>query len=314
MNAYSLCNRDHVRHTVFMKAATLPLLAAKEFRASRLFRDYQAAFENVTGLPLAIQAPEEPNLRLLERPNHNPFCSLMMKRNAACAACATNQFHGEAPASLAPQTYRCFAGLWQSAVSVCVEGRLVASLRTGPVLLHQPEAEQFSEIAQQLIKWGFEADLKKAETAWLASTVLTPTRYDAVLRLLEIFAQHLSLCASALCAQTVSSEPEAVTKARRLIQDKCALPISVREIARAVNVSAGYFSELFHKATGLTFTDYVARVRVEKVKHLLENPHLQITTIAFENGFQSLSQFNRVFKQLTGVTPRVYRSRLKMAA
>ena len=74
------------------------------------------------------------------------------------------------------------------------------------------------------------------------------------------------------------------------------------------------FSELFHKATAMTFTDYVARVRVEKVKNLLQNPRLQITTIAYDTGFQSLSQFNRVFKRVTGVTPRVYRAGLGGAA
>jgi len=81
-------------------------------------------------------------------------------------------------------------------------------------------------------------------------------------------------------------------------------------VAKAVNVSAGYFSELFHKTTGMTFTEYVARVRVEKVKHLLANPQLQITTIAYDTGFKSLSQFNRVFKRVSGISPREYRLKL----
>jgi len=53
---------------------------------------------------------------------------------------------------------------------------------------------------------------------------------------------------------------------------------------------------------------------VEKVKNLLQNPRLQITTIAYDTGFQSLSQFNRVFKQVTWGTPRVYRAGLGGAA
>ena len=58
----------------------------------------------------------------------------------------------------------------------------------------------------------------------------------------------------------------------------------------------------------------LARVRVEKVKNLLQNPRLQITAIAYDTGFQSLSQFNRVYKQVTGTTPRAYRAGLAGAA
>ena len=75
-------------------------------------------------------------------------------------------------------------------------------------------------------------------------------------------------------------------------------------------MSAFYFCKMFKKATGLTFTDYLARVRVEKVKNLLLNPHKRISEAAFEAGFQSLSQFNRVFRRIAGEAPTVYRERL----
>jgi AraC-like DNA-binding protein len=80
------------------------------------------------------------------------------------------------------------------------------------------------------------------------------------------------------------------------------------KIAKAVNVSANYFSTLFKQATGLNFADYVARVRVEKAKNLLQNPNLRISEIAFDVGFQSLSQFNRSFRRIAGVSPKEYRN------
>jgi transcriptional regulator GlxA family with amidase domain len=49
------------------------------------------------------------------------------------------------------------------------------------------------------------------------------------------------------------------------------------------------------KATGLTFTDYLGRVRVEKAKNLLLNPHLQVSEMAYAAGFQSLTHINRLF-------------------
>jgi AraC-like DNA-binding protein len=81
-------------------------------------------------------------------------------------------------------------------------------------------------------------------------------------------------------------------------------------VARAVNMSAFYFCKMFKQATGLTFTDYLARIRVEKVKNLLLDPHKRVSEAAFAAGFQSLSQFNRVFRKVAGEAPSTYRDRV----
>jgi AraC-like DNA-binding protein len=74
-----------------------------------------------------------------------------------------------------------------------------------------------------------------------------------------------------------------------------------------MHVSTFYFCKMFKKATGLTFTDYLSRVRVEKAKALLLNPHLRISEIAYDVGFQSLTHFNRMFRKIVGLSPTVYR-------
>lgn len=297
-----------------MKSGSTPLIAGTRLRESAIFRDYQEAFENATGLPLQLHAAGEAASGLKDRPHGNAFCSLMAEKNQACAACYALQKRLEDDVGMAPRSLHCFAGLCESAVPVRVGDKVIAFLQTGQILLHRPDAEEFSKITRLLIQWGAQVDLKKAEEAWFSTTVLKPEQYESMLRLLHIFAGHLAECASALALEDAAREPESIAKAKRIIRAGSGDEISLKEVARAVNVSATYFSELFHKATSLTFTDYVARVRVEKVKRLLQNPRLQITTIAYDTGFQSLSQFNRVFKRVAGVSPRMYRARLSGAA
>ena len=77
-----------------------------------------------------------------------------------------------------------------------------------------------------------------------------------------------------------NSEPPAVTRARDFIKEHQADDLSLRDVARAVNTSTFYFCKLFKKATGLNFTDYLSRVRIEKAKNLLRNPNLRISEIA----------------------------------
>ncbi len=281
---------------------------------SKVFQDYQNAFENATGLPLHLLEQGDAGGGLALRPGGNPFCLLMAKSNPACGACFATQQKLEQEAGIEPRSLHCFAGLCESAVPVRVGEKIIAFLQTGQILLHRPDAECFSKVAQNLIAMGAETDLKQAEEAWFATTVLSEQQYAAMLRLLHIFASHLAECAAALQMETASTEPSSVTRAKAVVRANFADDVSIGKVARAVNVSAGYFSDVFHKATGLTFTEYVARVRIEKVKSLLKNPRLQITEVAYDTGFKSLSQFNRVFRKVCGISPREYRARLAAGA
>jgi AraC-like DNA-binding protein len=87
-------------------------------------------------------------------------------------------------------------------------------------------------------------------------------------------------------------------------------PLSIPQMAAASGLSQSHFRETFHKATGLTPSDYLMRRRVTRAKELLDKigaTELGITEIAFKVGFQSSSYFAAVFKKLTGMTPSEYR-------
>jgi AraC-like DNA-binding protein len=75
-------------------------------------------------------------------------------------------------------------------------------------------------------------------------------------------------------------------------------------------MSPYYFCKLFKQTTGLGFNEYLARTRTESVKQMLLNPHTHVGEAGFAAGFQSLSQFNRVFRRVAGEAPSRYRLRL----
>ena len=274
-----------------------------QLKRSQLYRDYEQAFRDTTGLPIALRPIEAFDLPHHGDPKESPFCALMASSNHSCAACLQLQKKVEEEARLAPKTLKCFAGMCDSAVPVRVGENLVAFLQTGQIMLQSPSQDQFDRTTRALLKFGSDVDLTQLEEAYFQTRVVTKKQYESILRLLTIFAQHLSGLSNELMVKEAASESPPVTKARLFIAEHQAEELSLAQVAQCVNMSAFYFCKMFKKATGMTFTDYLARVRVEKVKNLLLNPHKRVSEAAYEAGFQSLSQFNRVFRRIVGESP-----------
>ncbi|MGE5212476.1 MAG: helix-turn-helix domain-containing protein, partial [Nitrospirota bacterium] len=103
------------------------------------------------------------------------------------------------------------------------------------------------------------------------------------------------------------AEPVAIWKARKFIEEHSTEELSLTKIAKAVHMNANYLSENFKQVTGINFVEYVARTRFDTAGDLLRTTDMPISEIAFAAGFQSLSQFNRVFKRFSGKSPTQYR-------
>ena len=284
-------------------------------RASPIFRDYQQAFQTATGLPLALRAAESFRGPLEGAKNIAPFCALMAAKSRTCAACLQTQQRIEAEAIDGPCTQECFAGLNDSAVPLRIGEKIVAYLQTGQVMFRAPSERRFHAAALRLAELGVpEAELAEFHDAYFRTRVLVRAHYDAMLRLLASFAAHLALVANELALRQAATESPAVTRARAFIAERLADELPLRAVAAAAHMSTFYFCKVFKAATGLTLTDYVSRLRVEKVKQLLLNPHKRVSEAAYEVGFQSLSQFNRVFLRVAGESPSVYREKRSGAA
>lgn len=284
-----------------------------QLQRSAIYRDYHQAFETTTGLPLALRAAGSFQTPLQGSKQVNPFCALMAGTNKTCAACLLLQQRVEQDATLSAKTLQCFAGLSESAVPVRVGENVLGYLQTGQVFLQAPTEKRFSGIARQLLAWNPSADLRRLKAAYFSTRVLARQQYESVVGLLSVFAQHLSAISNAVMVQEASAESPVITRARAYIAEHHGEAVGLRDVARAVNVSVFYFCKLFRQTTGLTFTEYLARHRIEQVKQLLLNPHMRVSEAAFAAGFQSLSQFNRIFRRVAGQPPSAYREHLHRA-
>ncbi len=281
---------------------------------SKIYQDYERAFTGATGLPVSLRGVESWQLPHRGKKSENPFCAIMARASASCAACLRVQEQLSQTARHEPQTVACFSGMCDTAVPVRSGHTLIGFLQTGQIFQKKPSAAQFSRVSKQLHAGGLKVNDAELRDAYFATRVLSPRQYKAVIALLNIFAQHLSSVSNQVLVQQQNAEPPMIARAKEFIDKHQGDALSLGVVAKAVNTSTFYFCKMFKKATGLNFTDYVSRVRIEKAKNLLLNPNLRVSEIAFEVGFQSLTHFNRVFKNIVGESPTEYRGAVALAA
>lgn len=83
--------------------------------------------------------------------------------------------------------------------------------------------------------------------------------------------------------------------------------ISLSDVSEKIGMSNYYFCRLFKSTLNMGFTDYLNSVRITHAEEMLSETNKSILEIAFENGFSSVSYFNRVFKSLKNCSPSEYR-------
>jgi AraC-like DNA-binding protein len=100
-----------------------------------------------------------------------------------------------------------------------------------------------------------------------------------------------------------------VSEIARYIGDHYGEPLSLESLSSLFHISPYYLSRTFKKVTGFGLVEYMHWVRVKEAQRLLRTTSLPITEVSMRSGFDSITHFGRVFKELCGMPPRTYRSR-----
>src|SRR5215510_12799604 len=276
---------------------------------SKLFRRYEQVFSEATGLPLTRWPVDLWQLQHDGKEHQNPFCAMLADRPTTLAVCLQAHQDIVDHTGLIPHTVTCPFGLTETAIPVELGAKSIGYLRVGQVLRHTPAKSDTSKVSRELERAGvrFTGELRKA---WEKTPLIPPDKYNATVRLLTFFAEQLSALANQIVLEQSNAEPPLVLKAREYIEKHKNEELSLADVAKAAGASVFLFCKVFHKATGLKFTDYVARVRLEDARNHLLNPNLRVSEIAYDVGFQSLTQFNRTFKRVFGQSPTEFRAKL----
>ena len=136
------------------------------------------------------------------------------------------------------------------------------------------------------------------------------TRLGHFLILLELLAASDDYQLLSATAAPQTADEQSVDRTNRAVDyifANYSRELPLEEVADYMGMKPTYFSRVFKQATGRCFVEFVNRLRISKSCELLVDGNKPVTDVCFESGFSNISNFNRRFQQLKGMTPSHYR-------
>ncbi len=231
------------------------------------------------------------------------FCDLICDTQAGyahCHDCDLNAVNSMKDRT-SPMTYRCHAGLLETAIPITDEGSLEAVILFGQILDDSPRETQWEDTKGK-VTWYSDQD--KLKTAFFHLPQFTHRKIRAVYEI-------INACVSEVRLEKMV-EISSLTDAQRLqsyLNDHYQEKLTLDDIAKAISVSK---SKLFKLADEIepdqTVGQLLTKRRVRAAKRMLEQTNLPIREIAEECGIPDFNYFTKVFKAQSGQTPSFYRA------
>jgi AraC-like DNA-binding protein/ligand-binding sensor protein len=285
-----------------------PPIAFEDLANSEEFETFFNMMWNLAGVTIGLVSPrsgEGKSLFTLDM--WCPICRVINATQKGHAACRADSIRHtkEAVERRGPTHYVCHAGLWDFVFPIYVEGRHIATIEGGQMLLELPTEAGYRKLLKRTRAYG--VDRRKLRKAYFSATHMSEEKLLAAVELARMFARHLSEFAYRLRQSGGDAERPEVTRAREYVDRHHHEALSLDQVAKHVNLSPAYFSSIFTRVAGMTFTSYVQQTRIERAKKLLRETSRRITGSAFEVGFNNLTHFNYVFRKREGRSPSAYR-------
>lgn len=209
-----------------------------------------------------------------------------------------------------------------------LENKLVESILSGQSELAEENITKLLN-TYSIISAG-DIDSIKSNTLWLFAIIIRSatendnsieqifdSELDIINRINELqsFSEVVDLSKSIveiitknMLSSIYKGNSQVITRALRYINKNYKEKITLRDIEDNLHINASYFSTLFKQEMGVTFTDYVNSLKVQYARSLLENTNLSIIDVSLSAGFDDQSYFTKVFKKITGLTPRAWKA------
>jgi len=272
--------------------------------AEKRLREYGEAIQRMLGIVIDFISADGVSLKLSQGRNFNAVCYALRQTSEGRCRCREEDVrHARAAAEAGHElVYTCHAGFTEVVVPLFGDGGEFLGCMTAGQFhtagAEPPDRGVFRQLAE--ISGVDAEELRRGSDA---AVVLTAEQLAGVVCYLKLMGKLVSESYSNLLFMEQIDVPDKITLVQKYLHENYMHRLSVESVARRFYLSPNYFSRLFRRTMGTGFTSYLNCYRVEKAREMLQETGLSISEIAFRCGFGSISQFNRVFRDVARRSP-----------
>ena len=252
-------------------------------------------FSKATGLELDLIHALHDRWESVAARVRNPLCQQLTHDNPACQRCA---------ATFTSQLQRAD----EAGIGVFTSCSCFAGQRFSVALLTDYPDSKIYLLAGRVPVLDNNSPATPKTSSMSGTEPITEKKYAAALELASITLPQLQREWKERAQQNALGMSTTIRQACHYIQSHYAENCHVSDVAKHCGVSSDWLSRHFKKGTDHSLPEYIRELRLEQAAELLTNTNTPITEICFDSGFQSVSQFNRLFHEEYSMSPTDYRS------
>lgn len=235
------------------------------------------------------------------------FCRLLQEQPGGLDSClACDHHHREkAREQGKPLRYRCHVGLREFIIPISLHGEWIAFLQCGQMLDAPPRRVDWRRTRGRLAACGLSP--RPLEDAYFRIPVLAPAAQKDLMTLLEVLANHIAHAQWQKTLLEMRRFSRITERAQTHIRTHLSIRLPLDELASVASTSKRNLTRVFRAETGKSVVEFIHEQRLNNACDLLSNSGRSCAQIAFECGFGSVQQFNRVFRRAKACTPTAWR-------
>jgi YesN/AraC family two-component response regulator len=238
--------------------------------------------------------------------HHSTYCKILRKCERAKEKCSLCDKEACIKSKATNETiiYRCYAGLVEAVTPIKHGDIQVGFIMFGQILQTDNYDKSWSEIIPIISK--FDIDVEALEKAYYKKKNLTPDKISATASILNACSSYLYL------SKTISINTDSIeNRINSYILNNLSDYLSADILCEKFDISKNRLYEISEYSYGCGIAEHIRKLRIEKSKKLLTESNKKISEIAYECGIPDYNYFTKVFKNITGITPREYRNQNK---
>jgi len=252
------------------------------------------------------------SLKLSQMKHFSPYCAMLRNTSSGFDACQEcDQDHARhANFKHEKVIYKCYAGLTELVVPLhSNSGNYIGCMTSGQFHIEDDKPMSYEFISKIAVAHKLNPNIMCK--LYRQTKTLSLLQIEGIIEYLNTIGQIIIETHNKLLFMELIDVPAKIPLIKRFVKENYMKKLTIAETAKKFFLSPGYFSHFFKKEAGISFMCFVNMYRISQAEEILKKTQRNISEIAFLTGFCSLSQFNRTFKDIKGVSPRVFRKKPK---